>query len=136
MSEFRRPAPGQETARWVLEHIRQHPQTHDQGSWEVEGAPECGTTRCVAGWAAHAHGLVHHHSDSSVRGEVTGGQWEQIEYVAARLLGLRMQSPDEDLMSASDGDLLFFHTTNAQAVHALEYLAKGDPIDWEVVKAP
>ena len=39
--------------------ITRDPGSHDQGSWEAVG--ECGTTRCIAGWALHfeAHGDVY-----------------------------------------------------------------------------
>lgn len=35
----------------VREQITSHPETHDQDSWGRRG-PECGTTHCIAGWAA------------------------------------------------------------------------------------
>jgi hypothetical protein len=33
----------------VLEHIEQHPEQHDQGTWSMR--TDCGTTACAAGWA-------------------------------------------------------------------------------------
>lgn len=108
------PAAGQETAAAILDIIRTHPEQHDQGSWQFRGTSEpgseyCHTTRCVAGWAMHLHyGYVH----AMV-----------VDQIAREKLDLRW----------GDGTMLFHYTTEDQAVHALEYLAKGDPIDWDAV---
>lgn len=41
---------GKELAQKILDQITEHPETHDQDTWEnVFG--ECGTTYCIAGWA-------------------------------------------------------------------------------------
>ena len=45
--------PGAETAQWVLDQITTFPETHVQQNWQTETA--CGTTYCVAGWAATVH---------------------------------------------------------------------------------
>ena len=44
----------------IHEVVSANPQRHDQGTWEsvltqdgTSFLPECGTTRCVAGWAVH-----------------------------------------------------------------------------------
>ena len=46
--------PGAQTAQWVLDQITTFPETWNQAHWEWENA--CGTTYCVAGWAATVHG--------------------------------------------------------------------------------
>jgi hypothetical protein len=118
-----KPAYGAETARVVLDIVRQFPEHHLQNFFEMPEytrrvlypeqhrlnskiADKCGTTRCVAGWAQFVH----------------LGLWNGDEYEAARMLGIH----DED-----EADHLFFHCMNEdKALGALEYLAKGDPIDW------
>lgn len=45
---------GPQTAQWVLDQITAYPDTHDQDNWAQETG--CGTTFCVAGWAAAVHG--------------------------------------------------------------------------------
>lgn len=104
-----KPARGQETAQAVLDIIRMNPEYHNQGVWESY----CGTTRCVAGWAAklHEYDIIH----------------------AARYTGmtkLGCQLLDIDTVT---GAKLFSGTSDEEAVHALEYLAKGNEIDWEAV---
>lgn len=42
----------------IYDQITQHPETHDQK--QFEWTAECGTTRCVAGWAV----AIHHQADS------------------------------------------------------------------------
>lgn len=107
----------QETAQAVLDQIRAHPETHNQ-------ARLCGPTACVAGWAFELHGeteWVYTILHTAQWGD--GGFPARIMERAAELLGLKK----------NDATALFFYTTNEQAVHALEYLAKGDKIDWEAV---
>lgn len=104
----------QELALAILDQVRMHPETHDQNSWHGGNFPPdpsgqaCGTTHCVAGWA-----------------EVLMGKritWEPTKFAQAAL-GL----------GDTDAYRLFYGTTEPEAVHALEYLAKGDRIDWEIV---
>jgi len=108
----------QETAQAVLDQIRMNPETHWQGAYESP----CGTTRCVAGWAAYLHGC--RQIETGLRIEPDGSR-ELVHNIAADCLGL---SEDDaiDLFSAS--------LPAAEAVHALEYLAKGEKIDWRAVK--
>lgn len=40
-----------ELFRKIYTQIASEPESFDMGDWEREGDPECGTTRCVAGWA-------------------------------------------------------------------------------------
>jgi hypothetical protein len=37
-------------AKAILRQITEHPETHEQSSWM--GHKACGTTHCIAGWAA------------------------------------------------------------------------------------
>lgn len=121
-----KPAYGSETARVVLDIVRQFPEHHLQNFFAATdddrqrnsemrrgvglrdvGAGKCGTTRCVAGWAQFVH----------------LGQWNGDENQAARMLGLGGGS--------EDAEHLFYHCMNEdKAIGALEYLAKGDRIDW------
>lgn len=44
------PEEQQALRKAVLEQITLFPETHDQADWEIYNN-ECGTTRCIAGWA-------------------------------------------------------------------------------------
>ena len=110
------PAYGAETARVVLDIITQFPQNHDQNTFS--SFAECGTVHCVAGWARHVQGAYEKGH------ELYGHDTEHVGAVALDLTGER------------DWFKLFYGTTDAQAVRALEYLAKGDLIDWDEVYKP
>jgi hypothetical protein len=99
-----KPAYGKETAQVVLDIIRLNPEHHDQHSW----VNECGTTACIAGWVALLHPEM------------------KLNHVLTGAIGLEISLPE--------ADRLFFTFDNDQAVHALEYLAKGEPIDWQAVR--
>jgi hypothetical protein len=101
-----RPAPGQETAQLVLDIVRIFSEHHNQREWESEGS--CGTTRCVAGWVQSVHGQ-----------EVSFTNAESFERGRK---GLQL--------SRLDAIRLFHYTDDDEAVAALEYLAKGEEIDW------
>jgi hypothetical protein len=69
--------------RRVYEQITQNPDLHDQSKWR----------RCVAGWAIELHGEYGFLRDAGIRDcseviDFRTGQVEDIEVVAARLLGL------------------------------------------------
>lgn len=115
-----RPAYGAETARVVLNIVKEFPQHHLQNFFQIEEIQrfgryrryttpdKCGTTRCIAGWAQYVHeGIV----DSSV------------EAKAALFLGL----------DGEDSEALFFTLNEAKAVAALEYVARGTDIDWNAL---
>lgn len=115
-----RPAYGAETARVVLNIVKEFPQHHLQNFFEIEEIQrfgryrrhttpdKCGTTRCIAGWAQYVHeGIV----DSSV------------EAKAALFLGL----------DGEDSEALFFTLNEAKAVAALGYVARGADIDWNTL---
>lgn len=112
----KKPKPGPETAQWVLDTIESYPDLHHQGSWQAQGT-ECGTTRCVGGWALHAHGM-----DVYQREPMNSNTYE-----AGRLLGI------EDFVHS---DWLFYWTNDEQAVEALRYLAKGEQIPWKQLSWP
>ena len=105
------PAYGAETARVVLDIITQFPAQHNQNVWGYVD-PGCGTVCCVAGWARYVHDENH-----------------LLDYGLATPQ-LAMNALDLDAETAMR---LFHRTTRPQAVRALEYLAKGDPIDWDEV---
>lgn len=100
----------------VLRQIERHPEAHDQEVWESE----CGTTRCVAGWAlilaypqaTSAGQALYFYSEDHY---VAGGGSASFEEAAGRLLGL---TPFE----ASD---LFFGISNEEAVEKLRDLVHG-----------
>lgn len=97
------PAYGRETAQAVLDIIKEFPELHDQDLWESE----CGTTRCIGGWVWWLH-----------------KDMDDVAPFARMALGV----------SDMDGRRLFHQVaTNTSAIRALEYLAHGEQIDWEVV---
>ena len=109
-----KPAYGAETARVVLDIITTFPDQHDQSIWGASDY-DCGTVCCIAGWARRVHDAEHTHGFDY--GFSTPG-------IAIEVLGL----------DAHTARMLFHHTTEAQAARALEFLAKGDPIDWDEVE--
>ena len=102
----RPPAYGQETAQVILDIIREFPDLHDQTTWGF--ADSCNTPHCIAGWAK----VVHH---------------AQLGWVTARHAG--QEALDLKYQDACN----LFGCNNERALHALEYLAKGDPIDWQEI---
>lgn len=101
------PAFGQETAQVVLDIIRQFPEYHDQANY----TSLCGTTHCVAGWVQVVHGM-----------EDYAWAWD----AARQRLGISMR----------DAKRLFHgRFPKDHAIRALEYLAKGDPIDWHAINS-
>lgn len=116
----------------VLEHIQQHPEQHDNGSWFSEEGDEyhregCGTTRCVAGWTLHFAGYQMRCSAGNpmqIR-RTPEEQWEPVSgtQFAARasdLLGLDSDDADDMFQSGDEEavDLLADH------VHSLSYRVK------------
>lgn len=107
------PAYGPETARVVLDIVTQFPDQHDQESWGLSARQY---PKCVGGWTCWIH-----QQEFDFMGRIRG-----TVRVAQRALDL----------SSDDAQRLFHGTNETQAVKALEYVAKGDPIDWPAVYAP
>lgn len=93
----RHPTTPAEVAAAILDKIEQYPENFDMDSWatlpnavlEPCGELPCGTTMCIAGWAAHLTGHTLHRTwegngvftkKDGVRGDV--------EHVAGAALGL------------------------------------------------
>lgn len=115
--------------RRIHEQITAHPETHYQGTFEAD----CGTTRCVAGWAVHFWG-VDKNLDSSLdigalsevyvstqdigfkpESEVIELGWEALEAVAADILGL----------DNCDANRLFYTMNDEEAVRFVESFKAG-----------
>jgi hypothetical protein len=97
--------------------ITSDPTRLDMGSWE-DSTPECGTTRCIAGWAVHfasnpGEGAWETRVRLADELDLAGPSWMR---VGARLLGL-----DEH-----DADALFLQYGEAEAVEALRKLAADE----------
>lgn len=111
------PERGAKTAQAVLELIRLYPELHDQTEWVM--TPEiaaryqsnkCGTTLCVAGWTQWLH-----------EGRVTE---DDADDRAAAYLELDHHNADA-----------LFYSNDEHAVRALEYVARGEQIDWDAVRS-
>lgn len=122
------PEPGPKTAQAVLEMVRLYPEMHFQGHWysrytgwradeNSEYAPVCKTTLCVAGWAQWLHEGTVNEDDTR--------DGTDVETKAAEYLGIK----------AFEANRLFY-SGDAAAVAALEYLARGEEIDWDEVHRP
>ena len=114
------PEYGAKTAQAVLELIRLHPRMFNMREWifsrfNLLDASQCGTTLCVAGWAQWLHeGRV------IENGEDFDLTWEdEVDVKAAEYLGIDRETAGE-----------LFYSDAETAVAALEYLARGEPIDW------
>jgi hypothetical protein len=70
----------------VRDVIAANPEQHDQWSFEDDWAGECGTTRCVAGWATHLAGMN--------REQVVAAGYYPV--VAGALLGIHVGDPGGD----------------------------------------
>lgn len=115
---------GAELAQAILESIEKSPRSHSQLIWGETW--ECGTTMCIAGWAAFLA------DEASF--EFTGRN-EYPEY--------RLRTKSGDLFSIVSGELLgldaenadrlFFTLDNDAAMDALRYVAEGKAIDWSKI---
>jgi hypothetical protein len=111
-----RPEYGAKTAQAILDIVRLNPEFHDQHEWYEEvnpNAPHCGTTMCVAGWAGWIH-----------EGVVPDDDETKLEDRAAEYLGLDW----------GEADRLFYTMSEDAAVRALEYVARGEKINWLAVR--
>lgn len=106
-------AYGQETAQFILDIIKAAPHRHDQSTWQMDDT--CGTTRCVGGWAAFLHPDVFLDSIEEEEGRFTATGMKTLK------------------LCYDEAATLFYDTDNAEAVRALEFLAKGEVIDWRAV---
>lgn len=111
--------PGAQTAQWVLDQIRTHPGSFDMGSW----SDFCGTTHCAAGWAAMAHPDIMNKFKTPY--PQSGSMEDYCDWESAGAKALR-------LSFHSDWDM--FYLPDYAAIAALEMLAAGKPIDWQVIR--
>lgn len=115
------PEYGAKTAQAVLELIRLHPRMFNMKEWifsrfNLLDASQCGTTLCVAGWAQWLHeGRV---VDEAYNFEGCTRD-DEVDVKAAEYLGIDKQTAGE-----------LFYSDAETAVAALEYLARGELINW------
>lgn len=82
-----------ELAGRILDAIESNPDAFDMDQWHSgptlspEAEPECGTTLCVAGWAAHLSGWTLDGSNAS-----KGDEWAKVSRVACDALGLTVEA--------------------------------------------
>ncbi|WP_051819243.1 hypothetical protein [Streptomyces sp. NRRL S-920] len=94
----------------IREQITSHPEAHDQREWGVR--TECGTTHCIAGWAAVLTGATIDWRGSEGGHRVYLVDDEDPEVYAAGMLGL-----DHD-----EAHSLFYERDNAAALRRLDIL--------------
>lgn len=123
----------------VRDAIKGQPGRHDQSTWESVLSNECGTTRCVAGWAIHLTtgekvfrwepGLGFIEVSPSVRalaaehgvqGDDDQDGMDLIPGLAASLLGL----------TETQADILFY-AENEKALTCVELAADGNLYGFE-----
>lgn len=78
----------------VRDKITQNPERHDQNNWGSK-TEQCGTTHCIAGWAAALDGAVIDWEENGFGGwdaDYVNGGAQHIETYAKEALGL---SPDQ-----------------------------------------
>jgi hypothetical protein len=107
----------------VLDHIKMHPESHNQEVWAEK--TECGTAYCMAGWAVALAGYEFcWRSDGTTSSVITertatSTHCELIEEIATAVLGLDFRDADD-----------LFHSLNT--VDDLELMVKnlsnGEPI--------
>lgn len=116
------PAKGQETAQAIFDAIIANPKQHNQSVW-MERTAHCGTTRCVAGWARHVHG----HTDT----EISSGAVPAEDYPSAP--ANLLTGADLLDISYADARVLFYRTSNEEALTAIEWLARGKKLNWDEI---
>ncbi|MFF0183508.1 hypothetical protein [Streptomyces sp. NPDC005244] len=92
-----------ELLRKVRETIRRHPEKHDQGNWGLK--TECGTTHCIAGWAAFLSGAVidwERELDGAWSADTVNGGARSIEDYARDALGLTFDQSNIFYMGRDD----------------------------------
>ena len=115
---------GQELAEKILITILKNPEMHDQSEWGL--GDECGTTACVCGHAAIINGDAEYRpeDDEKLKLKLKDlSRYVNWEEYGKQALGLK----------ENDSYRLFYKCSNAQAVEALAYLARGEKIDWSKV---
>ncbi len=84
-----------DNAEKVLDAIDAEPKAFDMRAWQGIGV--CGTTRCIAGWAAHLAGWkLTNQAYTATRGTMAGGDYEHspVWKVAVDFLGLDVSEKD------------------------------------------
>lgn len=136
-----RDAPPAVHAQGVLDAIGADPEAFDMGFWlwgtehlAADAEPSCGTTLCVAGWAAHNAGYdLSRRRDVQVGGIAISPQEPiavaspqeagYISEIARRLLGLDDES----------ADILFAECGADDAMEILRRIAAGEDPDEAVL---
>jgi hypothetical protein len=86
----------------VRDHIAAHPLLHDQSHYEF--TQECGTSRCVAGWATHLMGLT------SREVHLTEGSYDVVASAALGISTWQSQRDDASLASSNNHPFNYRHS--------------------------
>ncbi|MFF9310126.1 hypothetical protein ACF1BS_04360 [Streptomyces sp. NPDC014748] len=94
----------------ILDAIERHPDALDMGNWahipagdlKPDDEIQCGTTMCIAGWAAHLTGYtLHCYGDNDVEA-VKDGVAYPVEEAATQALGLTLDANGMFWLHAQD----------------------------------
>lgn len=96
--------------RRVYDYVVAHPERHDQGDWSK--ASDCGTTRCVGGWALHFH-----RPDQSL--------WKTAEDLVGSTFSLATGAAQLFGLDELEAGFLFYEADDAQAVELCRRYATG-----------
>lgn len=112
------PQRNEELFRAIARQIEEHPESHDQFSWNVTW-PGCGTKCCIAGWAVSLAG----YQFSSYGFAFVAGNEDYVGCLAEELLGLGGDEADRLF------DAAWQPAHHLTVPEALEKLAAGASID-------
>lgn len=114
------PTVNRELFTKIRDHIKAHPEQHDNYEWEIE-TEECGTARCAAGWA-----IYFTHPGRRIRqtvGDEPAYRGRSFNQIGRELLGLTSDEADE-----------LFYTSNRSALEMIEHFAANGREDWNGVE--
>jgi hypothetical protein len=118
----------------ILDYITKHPEKHDQSDWfkgnyDPDATNSCGTTACVAGYAILFSNDPRFKYEKNV-----DGRYELVT-IKPKSNDVFFDDAGMELLGLAsiDASILFYETNNEQARQALEYLARGEQIDWSEI---
>lgn len=96
--------------RKIDHQLTTEPESHDQGDFESDDDDDCGTSRCVAGWAIHFFSGGGHRSIYAAKREIEKRHYQGEGFVHSATMGRDILG-----LSQKDSDWLFYDTDNDEA---------------------